>query len=183
MKLPAHGRSLFDARSAGRHPDRAVVIYGDDWRYEGEHPHVAVKPGEYARHRYDWRILAGLPVDVVDRSAYCRAESDQEQIIDGCWAFYWLAAEVARWACPVRLLVPEWGEASRLGLDQIDAVALGLKQGPQSPPWWPEEIKQDYGRRYEAWLDIWREHIGQQWQEAGGGVVRRGVLEMEGARR
>lgn len=132
----------------GQEPDRAAVIFGDDWSWREACPFVAIKPAEFARGLFDLRMLSGLPVDIIDRS-----DAQQPNEIDGAWALLWLAGEVACWAVELRLWVPRWWDGPPPFVDVLD-VAWGSKTGPEWPVWWSEQLDNDYGRRNkEYWIE------------------------------
>jgi len=164
LKFPAYGRQLFDARDHGDEPQRVVLVYGDDWYTDGRFPRLAVKPADYIRATLDFRVVSGLPVDVVDRST-----DEQYVAIDGVWALYWLGAEVAHWASEVRFMVAAWSEGAGVAPMEIIDAAWGNKSGPQWPLWWSDELNQDYGKRQKQY---WTERTKERAAAIGSGVQK-----------
>lgn len=66
LKLPPFSRDLIRMRDAGNHPERVYVLIGRDWgRRHPTYPTLCVPDGDI--ELYDYSILRGLPVYVVDR--------------------------------------------------------------------------------------------------------------------
>lgn len=95
MRLPAYGRALAADRAAGRHPREIWVAWAEQWgpfvrmkRMEPEERLLCVRPAEFGRGLYDWRVCAGVPVLVM------WADSPAPD---------WLLVELAAITAPVRL--------------------------------------------------------------------------------
>lgn len=144
-KLPAYGRDLKRARNAGQHPDRVWVLCGDDWnRRPQNEPSVCVEP-DYRLDHYDWSIMAGLPVHVVERGDVSTVR---------------LAAEIAIYAAPV---VVHWRSieddvdaiAGRPLAQDIETIAFCHRKAVDGvidwPEWWPAMLRDSYKQRREAW--------------------------------
>lgn len=67
MRLPAYGKKLKSSLDAGDFPSRVWVIWGDDWQRLPAAGALCIRPSEFHPERTDFRLLAGLRVDVVDR--------------------------------------------------------------------------------------------------------------------
>lgn len=67
-QLPPFGRGLLQARRQGRHPHEVWVVYGEDWR-GAQRPFLAVRPRQFVPGRFDWRMVAGVKVVLIDRAA------------------------------------------------------------------------------------------------------------------
>lgn len=67
MRLPAYGRQFKTLLDSGQWPDRAFVIWGDDWQRLPDRWFVCLKPGEFQPKTMDFSMMAGLRVDIVDR--------------------------------------------------------------------------------------------------------------------
>lgn len=144
MKLPAFGKALKLERDAGRHPSRVIVIFGADWgRRPANVPCVCVSPLPWEPGTLDWRICAGVPVDVVDRD-----------LSASVFAF---AAEIARRAAPVTV---HWREPDDADEDaiwpdtpgepsciDIANAAFAARRAMRWPPWWSESLDRDYRQR------------------------------------
>lgn len=90
MKLPPFAKQLLSERNAGRHPERIIVLFGDDWRQRPPSS-ICVKPVDYSPGVFDWSICAGVPVHVVEQSRVEVAER----------AAFRLASEIAEHTAPV----------------------------------------------------------------------------------
>src|SRR3954470_23461983 len=66
LKLPAYGKRLLEERRAGKHPLEVTLVYGDRWS-KGKDPRVCISPEEYAPAQYDFCMLAGTRVLVLDQ--------------------------------------------------------------------------------------------------------------------
>lgn len=139
MKLPAFGKSLLAARFQGGHPEVIQVIYGEDWTPAREDaPLLAVKPEQFAPGMYDWRCVAGVPVDLHHRA---------DMPLD--WAragVCFLAAELAVWSPAVNIYFRD-GSAEALW-----SLACACRVSGRWPIWWSESLDFDYGRRQEAYF-------------------------------
>lgn len=148
MKLPAYGRALVDARRAGNHPERVAFVFGDDWR--APQPRLALRPDDYERGKYDLRPVAGVPVDLHQRS-------------EEHGKFLELAGELARWAAEVRLHVPyplfigqREAQPTIVDVRELAWCSRELADGRSRwPAWWSEEIDRQYVQRRE-------QHIAEQ---------------------
>jgi hypothetical protein len=91
----AYSRAFDEKRNAGAFFERvAVVIFGQDWTPVDGRPILAIKPEDYAIGEFDFRLLGGMGVDVIDRD-----HADLK--IDGEPAFFWLLGELAHTVAPV----------------------------------------------------------------------------------
>lgn len=139
MKLPAFGKSLLEARAQGAHPRLVQVIFGEDWRpARHDAPLLAMKPEGYAPGLYDWRLLAGLEVEV-----YVRAPEPENW--NDC-AFCLMAGEIADWATSIELFFPDgiWEEIAAF------AWAVKLTNNDRSwPRWWSPARAEAYDRRWK----------------------------------
>ena len=139
MRRPGYAKRLIDLRDAGRHPARVTVIYGERWRgYDT--PILAIKPEEYEPGKFDFSSVAGLPVDVTDQVG-------EWPEFENSPALFWLAAEVAQWACEVIVHSVAWPDGSLYGFAEVDSLAFGCKRGPQWPAWWSDNKMEEYGKR------------------------------------
>ena len=139
MKLPAFGKSLLAARFQGGHPELIQVIYGEDWTpHRNDCPLLAVKPAQFAPGIYDWRCVAGVPVEVYDRAA---EPADWERA-----SVCFLAAEVAEWAAAVRIF---FADGSHAGVAEMAYVCRS--PNGQWPRWWSERLEEECGRRQETY--------------------------------
>lgn len=153
MRLPAYGRPLLEARRAGDHPARVLFVFGDYWKAESPHPKLALKPGDYAPRRFDFRLVAGVPVDVLERS--------DGALHQGTPKYLWLAGELARWACEVTLRVPYALYRGQAESDRTvtDAGMLArcqrrydaAKRAFVWPAWWNEDLDCAYGEQGKRW--------------------------------
>ena len=127
LKLPAYGRELREARDAGRHPDRILIIYGDAiTRPEGA---LCVFAADYKPGAIDWSVVSGVPVTVEWRSG-------------NAIAFGELVAELAAATAPVYIITPNGNriEASEYLYDELTRADF---------PLWSQDIERDYFRRWE----------------------------------
>lgn len=65
LKLPPYGRALLDQRELGHHPSRIYVWYGDRWWERPKDAPCLCVGLDYTHGQYDWRVVAGVPVDLV----------------------------------------------------------------------------------------------------------------------
>ncbi|HKQ24115.1 MAG TPA: hypothetical protein VJT81_06700 [Burkholderiales bacterium] len=139
MKLPAFGKSLLAARQKDRHPEAIQVIYGEDWTPAREDvPLLAVKPEQFAPGIYDWRGVAGVPVEVHLRA---RPPSDW-----GRAGVCFLSAEIAEWSPFVEV----YGNDG--SCQDIRVLAFACRVAQRWPVWWSESLDFDYGRRQETYF-------------------------------
>lgn len=138
-RKPAYANRLIALRDAGRHPARVAVVYGNNWRgYDV--PILAIRPEEYQPGLFDFRSVTGLPVEVVDQVG-------EWPEVDGSPVLFWLAAEVAEWACEVVVHSVAWPDGGVYGFAQMDSLAFGCKRGPEWPVWWSDKKMEEYGKR------------------------------------
>jgi hypothetical protein len=125
LKLPAYGRELREARDAGRHPERILIIYGDAiTRPEGA---LCVFAADYQPGTIDWSVVSGVPVDIEWRHGVKIRE---------------LVAEVAAVTAPVCVILPPDRriEVSEFLYDELTRADF---------PAWSAEIEADYFLRLE----------------------------------
>ena len=139
MKLPAYAKTLLAARRAGSHPALVTVVYGEDWAVPGAECRLAVKPGEALG--LDWRCVAGLPVELVNRSDVAMFEAQDGEPLR-------LAAEIARESAQV--MVVEGG--ARVALDEL-AFAMRCVSGARWPAWWSEDVEKIHGQNRKRWIE------------------------------
>jgi hypothetical protein len=167
LQMPVFGGELLAARRAGVHPYAAHVVMGGPQRatVRGA-PAVWVGP-RWRPGTTDWRMLAGLPVDVwctwpFGETAPADDEAPEAHPV-GWLGLIALAGEVARVAAPVQVLFqdlawadcgPEWVrdacDARWLAQDarrQQRAVLAGAWPAP-----WSDQLAADYHRRLRAWI-------------------------------
>ena len=139
MKLPAFGKPLLASRQQDQHPEVIQVIYGEDWTPAREDaPLLAVKPDQFAPGIYDWRCVAGVPVELHHRAA---------MPLD--WAragVCLLAAELAVWSPVVNI---HFSDGRR---DHVSLLARACRVSGRWPVWWSEALEFDYGRRQETYF-------------------------------
>lgn len=141
MKLPAYGRDLLRRRLAGDHPERAWVIYGDDWSRRPRGAAAVCVGGDWQPGTLDWWPLAGVPIHIVDRGG--------PQLLE-------LAAEIAEVAAPVVVhhLSDEWTSTPAHEQDDLAELAWAGRDGHGAwPPWWGEARDLDYRARRAAYFE------------------------------
>ncbi len=158
-KLPAYGRQLKRQRDSGQHPDRVWVLCGDDW---GRRPRNEVSLCVEAGYRvgtYDWSLVAGVPVHVVERG-------DVDAVR--------LAAEIARFATSVTI---HWRagpdevfcQAGRARQEDISDIAWCQRQQVDGvlrwPDWWSDTLESEYRARRKAWHRALVEDLVQQHEQ------------------
>lgn len=139
MKLPAYGKRLLSARRGGLHPPEVTVVYGEDWDVPGAACRLAVKPGEALG--LDWRCVAGLPVEFLNRSALALFEMDDGEPLR-------LIGEIARESA--QIMVVEG--AVRTFADDLAFLKRAGKP-PRWPAWWSEEIDKQHGQNRKRWIE------------------------------
>ena len=139
MKLPAYGKRLLDERRAGKHPLEVTLVYGDDW-YVGKLPRICIKPDEFEPAKYDFRMLAGLRVNVFDE--FGLALKAEGKVFD-------LLGELGQIAAAVWVRWP-----LRFGQAEIEMTDIALRQRIDGvwPHWWNAEVDQKYLARFDAWF-------------------------------
>ena len=78
-KLPAYGKTLLMQRRLGQHPETITVIYGDKWSGV-KPPRLGLRPLQYQPGLVDWRVVAGVKVELIDRAeglADCDVEANR----------------------------------------------------------------------------------------------------------
>jgi hypothetical protein len=125
LKLPAYGRELREARDAGMHPERILIIYGDAiQRPDGA---LCVFAADYQPGTIDWSVVAGVPADIEWRNGELARE---------------LVAELAAVTAPVHAILPSGHriEASEFLYGEMARADF---------PLWSQDIERDYFRRWE----------------------------------
>jgi hypothetical protein len=154
MKQPAYARALRDDRRDGVDPISVLVIYGDDWSFPEFR--LAVRPKKALG--LDWTAVAGLPVDILDRSV-----DDHTDAAGNCELFF-LVGEIAREAATVSIITPE---PLMRGLfpdndscvTQADLFAFVSRRWDAAarrmrwPEWWPANIDRLNGDNRRRWLE------------------------------
>jgi hypothetical protein len=141
-KLPAYGNALLKARRAGMHPSVVTVVYGNDWNVPGTSPRLAVQPGDALGR--DWRCVAGLPVNFLNRDPSGRS------VFDGAATeALQLVAELA--LDSAHIAIEEHGNRC-----QADVLAFLQRRWDGErmvwPAWWSEEIEKLHGRNRQRWI-------------------------------
>ena len=107
MRLPAHGRGLWQQRRMGKHPIAAQLIIGSDWKArlpENEFPRMCLKPQAWhtGTFTYDWRVVEGLDVYVFDTR-----QAKEITLGPADWdSWFWLLADVRSHARTVVIFTP-----------------------------------------------------------------------------
>lgn len=154
FKLPAYGKQLLAARRAGRHPAVVTVVYGQDWSVPGVWARLAVKPK--AALGLDWHCVAGVGVQVLDRSTAAEDDYDEQ----GNRELFFLLGEIARHAAAVQVRTPEplFAHQSGGGEAHADLLAFCARRwDPVArrmvwPAWWSDETDARHGRNFELWM-------------------------------
>lgn len=133
-----------------------MVVYGDKW-WEIDPPKICLKPEEYEPGKYDFHMLAGLHVTVVDQLAQS-AEVNEFVLPPTFGKFYDLLAEIAAADAWVTVEYPAPIEPRTRNLEDL---ALDAKwwsrelRAYQWPRWWNDELEAKHARRWSAW-HMWR---------------------------
>jgi hypothetical protein len=123
--------------------------YDTAWLLTIGNPMVALEPRDYAPGVYDFRMLAGCRVTILDP---LRAAADFDAPANRWGAFYDLAAEVAVYAAVVEVAsgddapfwLDEWGRAhSRVDPDTRTRVW---------PRWWSDAQQRQHEQRQKIWI-------------------------------
>lgn len=147
-KLPAYARALLEARRRGEHPEVVNLCYGDRWRAVSA-PSIAIDPKEYEPGKYDFHVLAGLKVVVVDQLAG-GFEIDETVSPPVFGKFFDLLREVAAFDT---WIVIEWPQnIEPRHQDACDVAWTWRRRDPAAgkvvwPAWWSEEINEMQFRR------------------------------------
>jgi len=140
MKLPAYAHALLKARRAGAHPPLVTVIYGNDWYAEPGTARLALKPGEALGR--DWRCVAGLPVEFVNRSACLMFEEDDCEPLRVIGEIAIESAQIWMIEDGMRVSADTWAYMMR----SHNGAAC------QWPAWWSEEIEKNHGQNRKRWI-------------------------------
>lgn len=139
MKLPIGGRALLTQREQGMHPARVWLLHGSDHtRKPRNAPCLCIGPDDDPA-RFDWSVVAGVPVHVVAREGY------------NDFVLRTLIA-VARHAEPVVLhciaMDEDWPHVQGKPY-QADAaeVFFGARRDARWPHGWTDDLNRDYERR------------------------------------
>lgn len=146
-KPPAYARALLQERREGRHPRQITLVYGNDWR-AGDAPRICLKPADYEPGRFDFRVVAGCKVIVLDQEMGA-AELDRYVRPTKWGKAYDLFGELAAAGAYVEVA---WPERSGWPSVTLDALAAGF-DGRQRPPWWSEEREQRHQAAQIGWLE------------------------------
>lgn len=139
MKLPAYAKHLLRERRAGRHPSVVTVVYGEDWHVAGAEFRLAAKPGEAVG--LDWACVAGLPVELVNRSDVAMLEANDAEPLR-------MVADIARDAAQIVIVE----DAQRMLAHELAFLRRYFKAGTW-PAWWSEEIENIHGQNRRRWLE------------------------------
>jgi hypothetical protein len=135
-RLPAYGKTLLMQRRLGQHPETITVIYGDNWSGV-KPPRLGVRPLQYQPGLVDWRVVAGVKVELIDR-AEGLADCDVEANRFG--KFYSLIAELVDATAYVVVRFPDgerWGEKDA---DLLAYECRGFSSGRSCwPGWWSDD--------------------------------------------
>jgi hypothetical protein len=150
-KLPAYGKALLDARRGGWHPHAVSLIYGNNWR--GEAPDQAplcIKPEEFELDLYDWRLVAGLHVTVVDQDGWLGGDWDRTTEPHQYGKFYFLLRELA----DAHAYVTVRCGAVTADVDEI-AVTCRWFDGKRMcwPAWWSDALHQMHRAAVSGWAN------------------------------
>lgn len=169
-KLPAFGGALVERRRRGDHPLCVHLIYGYKWRephacfwgersIPGEHPLLALKPLDYQRGLYDWRIVTGVYVAVFDQGHEPFDDLDHGPPRPWwCYPLYSLLGELAQHAAEVevyrnddRFAVGDLASSAR-----FNARTHGHRNSPELnhgwPHWWSASIAENNAERVITWF-------------------------------
>jgi hypothetical protein len=153
LKLPAYGKQLLERRRAGDHPLEVAFILGEDWR-DGQEPRLCINPQDYEPGRYDFRVVAGTRVLVLDQ-ALGAGECDENARPPTFGKFYDLIGELAEFAAVVEI---EWPLRSGWMRREIQEMAWTARWYDPSirrmiwPRWWSDERNTAYSDRFEPWI-------------------------------
>lgn len=147
--LPPYGRALLDARRNGRHPEVVHVLYGDrpgklPW------PRLVVYPERFSPGRFDWRVVAGVRVVLVDGvGAFYDVDLDAERYSD----LFTLIGELVDARAYVQLRHVR--DRAWVTVD-VEALAWGFRAPRagrmQWPSWWSDAREALQRSAYDLWL-------------------------------
>lgn len=154
-RLPAYGKQLLERRRAGDHPLEVALIYGQDW-WQNVHdlPRLAIAPEEYEPGRFDFRMVAGLKVTLIDQVAggliNMRLRAPNRFGI-----FYELVRELAEADAYVEVIWPAWCDrlpAAAMHLAWFGRATMARALGQYCwPDWWSEALDRKQSKRFIAW--------------------------------
>jgi len=154
LKLPAYGKNLLLERRNGRHALEVALVYGDRWR-ERTYPRVCIMPDQYEPGIYDFRMLAGVRVAVLDQlMAFEDLDDTGTPPVFG--VFFDLLAELANVAAFVEV---EWPREAKLPMREVSEIAHSFRWADpatkrfQWPRWWNDDLDRDYRARLPGWVD------------------------------
>lgn len=147
--LPPYGRALLDARRQGRHPATVHVLYGEKpgklpW------PRLVVFPQRFSPGRFDWRVVAGVRVVLVDGiEAFYDMDWDADRYSD----LFTLIGELVDARAYVQLRHVRDGAWVTV---DADALAFGFRapraRRMQWPGWWSDARDAMQRSAYDLWL-------------------------------
>lgn len=159
-QLPAYGKQLLLDRRAGKHPHTVTLSYGARW-WHGSPPLVGIDPQNYEPGKFDFRMVTGLRVKLVDQ------DGAAEDCAPGArppafGKFYELLRELGEadafvvvYFSPLQVGV---GSATVTRPSPLAEIALCNRwfdreaQTMRWPCWWSGELQAKQERREDLWL-------------------------------
>lgn len=145
-KLPAFGRVLLQARRQGQHPQEVTVVYGEHWRGVPV-PKVCVTPLDYQPGKFDWRVIAGVKVILIDLG---KGLSDFNIEANQFGFFYSLIAELVAMDAYVVVRYPERGQWAE---QEADSLAFVCRWARKWPSWWSDDLDRRQKAAFFGYMD------------------------------
>lgn len=159
-RLPAFGRALLQQRRQGQHPQSITVIYGEDWRGV-KPPRLGLRPLQYQPGLVDWRVVAGVKVELIDR-AQGLADFDIEANRFG--KFYALIGELVDAQAYVVVRYPD---GNRWADQDADMLAYSCRWFRRWPSWWSDERERMQQAAFHDYLSDMEAVIRRKFERAG----------------
>lgn len=161
LRFPAYGAALMALRRDGHHPTTAHLVVADRFPAERQrchwpcvefsHPEVKLRPREFARGVYDWRMFTGLLVVLFDGAQWYAGRKPE---LTEC------VLEILEYAADVEVLAPELGtypSGSPMFVSALQQLAYGDKMSPFRPGIAPASTLMRARTRWLSWLKIMEE--------------------------
>lgn len=137
QRFPAYGKRLYERRLQGDHPWGIDFIYGEDWVRVDAATSIfdllAIKPQDYRPGLFDFRVVAGLAVHLIDRSSIECWFADEDD--EGFDKFWHLIGELGRWSGRLSVSSSRLFRQRRAGPDQGAEYIIGEETDPDFLAW------------------------------------------------
>lgn len=153
LKLPAYGKQLLADRRAGKHPHIVTLIYGERWQ-DRARPLIAIKPEDYAPGKFDFRLVAGVCVHLIDQAGGAN-DCDAYVRPPVYGKFYELLRELGAVGAFVVVYFSGNPPMRPSTLEEISVVNRWYDREADAmrwPQWWSEDLQERQIRAHDGWL-------------------------------